>query len=185
MAYNKFITYDGIVALDLTSDTVTIETLAKGVTAHDKRGEPIVGIKESGEAVEEYTGAVIIQAQEEKPEEEDALMGTWIFNDKPNFGYNEYYIFNFICSDISYNLIHSSGDGYMMYVYTDNKDNPSDNSAWVRRLGVYDFDDTETWEDEAYKTITITSKLSEVENGDILLAWLQVNATKQSGGSSN
>ena len=66
MAYNKFITYDGIVALDLTSDTVTIETLAKGVTAHDKRGEPIVGIKESGEVVEEYTGAVIIQVQEEK-----------------------------------------------------------------------------------------------------------------------
>ena len=29
------------------------------------------------------------------------------------------------------------------------------------------------------RTITITSKLSEVENGDLLLAWLKVNATKQ------
>lgn len=29
------------------------------------------------------------------------------------------------------------------------------------------------------RTFTITSKLSEVTNGDTLLAWLQVNATKQ------
>ena len=35
------------------------------------------------------------------------------------------------------------------------------------------------WENEAYKTITITSKLSEVTNGDALLTWLQANGTKQ------
>lgn len=35
------------------------------------------------------------------------------------------------------------------------------------------------WIDEAYKTITISSKLSEVTNGNTLLAWLQANATKQ------
>lgn len=35
------------------------------------------------------------------------------------------------------------------------------------------------WLNEEYKTITITSKLSEVTNGDALLAWLQANATKQ------
>jgi len=35
------------------------------------------------------------------------------------------------------------------------------------------------WINEAYKTINITSKLSEVENGSTLLTWLQANATKQ------
>lgn len=35
------------------------------------------------------------------------------------------------------------------------------------------------WQIENSKTITITSKLSEVTNGDALLAWLQANATKQ------
>ena len=35
------------------------------------------------------------------------------------------------------------------------------------------------WAMENLKTITITSKLSEVTNGDTLLAWLQTNATKQ------
>ena len=35
------------------------------------------------------------------------------------------------------------------------------------------------WQNEVYKTITITSKLSEVTDGDTLLTWLQANATKQ------
>ena len=35
------------------------------------------------------------------------------------------------------------------------------------------------WQGEAYKTITIASKLSEVTDGDTLLALLQANATKQ------
>jgi hypothetical protein len=43
MAYNKFVTEDGTVFLDLTSDTVTPETLVLGVTAHDRSGEPVVG----------------------------------------------------------------------------------------------------------------------------------------------
>lgn len=38
---------------------------------------------------------------------------------------------------------------------------------------------TRTWANESYKTIAITSKLSEVTNGDTFLAWLQANATKQ------
>lgn len=39
---NKFIK-DGVVKLDLTSDTVTPETLDMGVTAHNKAGQAITG----------------------------------------------------------------------------------------------------------------------------------------------
>ena len=46
MAYNKFIKQDGTVMLDLTSDTVTADTLNKGVTAHNASGELIVGTNE-------------------------------------------------------------------------------------------------------------------------------------------
>lgn len=42
MAYNKII-YGGAVLIDLTSDTVTADALASGVTAHDKSGAIIVG----------------------------------------------------------------------------------------------------------------------------------------------
>lgn len=34
---------DGAVKLDLSGDSVTANTLAKGATAHDKSGTPIVG----------------------------------------------------------------------------------------------------------------------------------------------
>lgn len=42
MAVNKVI-YDGNTLVDLTGDTVTPETLAEGITAHDRAGNPIVG----------------------------------------------------------------------------------------------------------------------------------------------
>lgn len=47
MAYNK-ITYGGRTLIDLTSDTVDAEHLAKGYIAHDKGGNSIVGTMESG-----------------------------------------------------------------------------------------------------------------------------------------
>jgi hypothetical protein len=52
MGLNKFITKKGRVLLDLTEDTVTPETLGKGVTAHDRSGEPIVGTNEGGLPIE-------------------------------------------------------------------------------------------------------------------------------------
>lgn len=47
MAFNKVV-YNGNTLIDLTEDTVTPETLAKGITAHDKSGAAIVGTMESG-----------------------------------------------------------------------------------------------------------------------------------------
>lgn len=53
MGVNKVIynTSDGErVLIDLTEDTVAPETLAEGVTAHDKSGEPIVGTMKASES---------------------------------------------------------------------------------------------------------------------------------------
>lgn len=47
MAINK-VEYAGNTLIDLTNDTVTPETLAEGVTAHDKSGAVIVGTMTSG-----------------------------------------------------------------------------------------------------------------------------------------
>lgn len=43
MGYNKFITKDGGVLLDLTSDTVAADKMLSGVTSHDKSGQPVTG----------------------------------------------------------------------------------------------------------------------------------------------
>lgn len=46
MGVNKVI-YNNTTLIDLTGDTVTADTLAEGVVAHDKRGEQIVGTMKS------------------------------------------------------------------------------------------------------------------------------------------
>lgn len=47
MAINK-VEYAGNVLIDLTKDSVSPETLAKGATAHNAKGEQITGTMESG-----------------------------------------------------------------------------------------------------------------------------------------
>lgn len=49
MAVNKVVINDEI-KIDLTSDTVSPDTLSKGITAHDKSGNVIVGTYEGGSA---------------------------------------------------------------------------------------------------------------------------------------
>ena len=121
--------------------------------------------------------------------EQDELAGTWVFND--TIDTSQFY-------DIS--------DGSMYYAYEQDPTPPasilvnfnSNNQDFlgigfsdagvvtVRAREAYYGQDNpfigtnKGWVDEAYKTITITSKLSEVTNGNILLTWLQANATKQS-----
>lgn len=53
MPVNKVVFGDRTL-IDLTSDTVTADKLAKGVTAHDKTGEQITGTMESGGSSEKY-----------------------------------------------------------------------------------------------------------------------------------
>lgn len=61
MAVNK-IEINGEVKLDLTQDTVTPVTLAKGKTAHDKSGAAIVGTMEASSAKEEQEKTVTVTA---------------------------------------------------------------------------------------------------------------------------
>lgn len=56
MAANKVV-YGTLVLMDLTSDTVTADDLAKGVTCHDKSGNPITGtLPTSGDVGIKKTG---------------------------------------------------------------------------------------------------------------------------------
>ncbi len=99
---------------------------------------------------------------------EDALAGTWVFNDSLN-----------ISDDITWNVN-----------YTTNSEDYTDLRISLQALpfgtapcmGTAAFPvlfyNMGSWDDR-YKTITITSKFSEVTDGDTLLSWLQANATKQ------
>ena len=57
MAINK-VALNGEVKLDLTADTVTPETLLKGMTAHNAAGELITGVYEPMN-IKQYTGTLL------------------------------------------------------------------------------------------------------------------------------
>lgn len=57
MAVNK-VALNGEVKLDLTTDTVTPETLLKGMTAHNAAGELITGVYEPMN-IKQYTGTLL------------------------------------------------------------------------------------------------------------------------------
>lgn len=100
---------------------------------------------------------------------EDELSGTWVFNDTVNLPVPNVSV-NFIASNIKqFNGMASSGTA-IYYGFLD--DNGSQD-------GLMAFGST-YWINPACKTITITSKLSEVTDGETFLAWLKANATKQS-----
>ena len=96
----------------------------------------------------------------------DELAGTWVFNDVLTSGGADFNV-NFTSSISTYVRIYRTTRKDNLMNYIDGSGTP--HTVYI----------SAGWLDEAYKTITITSKLSEVTNGDTLLAWLQANATKQ------
>lgn len=111
------------------------------------------------------------------------LAGTWVFNDRLFGGNLELldieFIFNFDSSNSHFTSLgisqNTRPDNEILYM-------AFGDLGQVYSTQHFDDDDTTSnrWRNDAYKTITITSKLSEVTDGETLLAWLQSNATKQS-----
>ena len=98
----------------------------------------------------------------------EGLAGTWVFNDTIDVISASVSV-NFIdLNQKQFNGIAPSG-ATMYYGFLDDSG---------RQDGLMAYGGS-GWNNDAYKTIAITSKLSEVTNGDTLLAWLQANATKQ------
>lgn len=102
-----------------------------------------------------------------KEAEADALAGTWVFNDSVTISETLDFSVSFTNDSTDYTLLSLI---YAKPVL----------GREMQYNGTAVYSGAVGWNNEAYKTITITSKLSEVENGDKLLTWLQANATKQS-----
>lgn len=102
--------------------------------------------------------------------EQDQLAGTWVFNEALNTTTLATTYVNFTsngktCSSIQRSYSDRPFAINDMFYNFDGVDRN------VYNLGI--------WVNAGYKTIVITSKLSEVTAGEMLLAWLQANGTKQ------
>lgn len=100
-------------------------------------------------------------------EKVDLLKGTWVFNDSI-YQPDDYYTLDFVSNSINCDEIGPTGPAEEI--------SPLYTQLWFGNIGyVY----SDNWIEDVHKTITITSTLAEVENGDSLLTYLQTNATKQ------
>ena len=153
-----------------TAEAVTVfERMAQLATPQNVTAD---GTTVNWDAVENATSYAVLADGDEIGTVErsvtDELDGTWLFNDSLS-----------ISDDITWNVN-----------YTTNSEDYTDLRISLQTgpighepcMGTSEyptlFYNMGSWDDR-YKTIIITSKLSEVTNGDTLLAWLQENATKQ------
>ena len=153
-----------------TAEAVTVfEKITQLATPQNVTAD---GTTVSWDAVENATSYAVLADGDEIGTVEksviDELDGTWLFNDSLS-----------ITDDITWNVNYTTNSED----YTDLRislqigpigHEPCMGTSEYPTL----FYNMGSWDDR-YKTIIITSKLSEVTNGDTLLAWLQENATKQ------
>lgn len=125
----------------------------------------VIAPEGEGETVDTWDGTGIVIAPIEA---EDALAGTWVFNDTPVLSATAFLArLSLVCGDTEYGGLGSNN--YSIAFLS------PDTFAYYE----------DTWDSEEYKTITINTPLSDVvfDNDTItpeeFIAWLQSNATKQ------
>jgi hypothetical protein len=119
---------------------------------------------------EDFDGTIVISGE---AQEEDELAGTWVFNTSHlglEFDWGVSYSWN-----VNFN---SNNNDYNTLTVGQYDDPDLALPSYLKYGDDYAMNYNE-WTSDAYKTIAITSKLAEVENGAELLAYLKANATKQ------
>lgn len=193
---------NGSDAFNITSLVATYEAAVEGVTTFDlstlELAEGTYDITVVAKA-DGYKDSAESEAVSYEVTAEDALAGTWVLNDvisapTENFGFNLDFSMTdgvrTIYSSSAYNYLYLQKTAFFAFLapvtsqgyssetqprfcYVANKQ--SYNGWYYTSGGVA----TSDLVSSSPPSITITTHSSEVTNGDVLLAWLQANATKQ------
>lgn len=115
----------------------------------------------------DYSNEIIYTTTDEPGDE--TIVGTWLFNESISVNGGAWYNVNFTSNGVSYTAM------------SDRNSQTSDMHDMTLRyfktstIYVYAFNGSGTWEDEAYRTITINEEPTDEE----FITWLKANATKQ------
>lgn len=117
----------------------------------------------------------------------DELAGTWLMNDtitankttfggkngKTGLGENAANLYQ------GYKLDYSAGTDHYDYIFVHTSVDNMLGCMKIGDSGVAALYMSDKWNKTGYNTLTINSKLSEVDGGEVLLAWLNANGVKQ------
>lgn len=173
------------------SKSYDLSTSSKWAALSDGDHNITIVAKADGYRDSEPSSAVVVTKSTTPTEDE--LAGTWVFNNTINFSAlstEDEFDFSWI---VNYNVSDDSRDFVQMDTNRMSREDEEGNpilggninyipySTGIQEpIVAYQFEgDLSMWGSDSYKTIAITSKLSEVTNGDTLLKWLRENATKQ------
>ena len=151
-----------------------------------KESEKTIESEKASDVVSDSENAVIDSNSAENIESndtpgtgtEDTLQGLWLINSVP-YG-DDSFISDGSINYLSLNFT-SNGNNYtkMGFVLGDDSGKERQTHLYYGDTMAYDARSSSfSWSNESYRYINISSKLSEVSNGEELLSWLQTNGAK-------
>lgn len=146
----------------------------------------VVKAKANGYDDSDYSNEVVYTVADEPSVPADELAGTWLMNDtitatkatfggkngKTGLGENAANLYQ------GYALDYEAGSDHYDYIFVHTSVDNMLGCMKIGDSGVAALYMSDKWNKTGYNTLTINSKLSEVDGGEILLAWLNANGTK-------
>jgi len=169
----------GVISIGANENDIIVKITLKDGQTLEEAEKVNLNIKATKPYEKEISKNVTIEVPQDP--QEDELAGTWVFNDfveipSDMYGWTlDFESYGEAWSEIEFDTINGVGEDYGGYGKAMYWESYEDSPQVFYQIS----DSHYGWYEDNYRTITITTKLSEMENGEEFLTWLNANASKQ------